>query len=70
MPEEDARHDLARKIIELSDLISEHSKKLTEEGFIPTEEYVAETRRLTKLCRDLTAEADTAHEKQEDDLPT
>ena len=58
--------DLARRIVDLSDQISEHSKKLTEKGFTPTSEYFEETRRLTELCRALKAEADRAHSDRDD----
>lgn len=57
--------DLAKKIIELSDQVSEHSKKLTRNGFVLTKEYAEETRRLTELCRLLKEEADQMHEKHE-----
>jgi hypothetical protein len=53
---ENAGTDLARRIIELSDRISEHSKKLIEPGFVPTVEYIDETKRLTNVCRELTEE--------------
>lgn len=61
MPIQLAGRDLARRIIELSDKIAEHSKKLSEEGFTPTAEFVEETHRLTELCRLLTEEADAKH---------
>ena len=54
--------DLAKKIIELSDQVSEHSKKLTRKGFVLTNEYAEETRRLTELCKLLKEEADQLHE--------
>jgi hypothetical protein len=54
--------DLAKKIIELSDQVSEHSKKLTVNGFVLTNEYAEETRRLTELCKLLKEEADQLHE--------
>jgi hypothetical protein len=57
--------DLAKRIIELSDQVSEHSKKLTEKGFLLTDEYAEETRRLTELCRLLKAEADQRHDQRE-----
>lgn len=56
---------LAKKIIELSDQVSEHSKKLTSSGFVVTKEYAEETQRLTELCRLLKEEADQLHEKHE-----
>jgi hypothetical protein len=62
MPWKDnAGTDLARRIIELSDRISEHSKKLIEPGFVPTSEYIEETKRLTSVCRELTEETSALH---------
>ena len=58
--------DLAQRIIELSDRVSDHSKKLTGSGFVLTTEYAAETRRLTDLCRLLKTEADQLHEEHDD----
>jgi Na+/phosphate symporter len=65
MPIQPAGRDLARRIIDLSDKIAEHSKQLSEEGFTPTTEFVEETRRLTEMCRLLMEEADAAHARRE-----
>ena len=63
MPKKAPARDLSRRIIELSDKIAEHSKKLSEEGFTPTKEFVDETYHLTELCRKLIEEADAVHER-------
>ena len=65
MPRHATGRDLSRRIIELSDKIAEHSKKLSQEGFIPTKEFVDETYQLTKLCRRLIEEADELHAQHE-----
>jgi hypothetical protein len=65
MPKHASGRDLSRRIIELSDKIAEHGKKLSQEGFIPTKEFVDETYRLTKLCRELIDEADALHAQHE-----
>ena len=53
--------DLSRRIIELSDKIAEHGKKLSGDGFVPTKEFVDETYHLTEMCRMLIEEADAVH---------
>ena len=63
MPKQVAGWDLSRRIIELSDKIAEHSKRLSQEGFKPTKQFVDETYRLTEMCRKLIDEADEAHAK-------
>lgn len=65
MPIRPAGRNLARRIIELSDKIAEHSKQLSEDGFTPTAEFVEETRRLTEMCRQLMEEADEAHAQRD-----
>ena len=65
MPEEKERQDLAQRIIELSDLISEHSKLLARADFVPTPEFIEKTHRLTELCRELTREADAKHAQRQ-----
>lgn len=57
--------DLARRIIELSDQVSQHSKKLTGKDFVRSREFVEETWRLIELCRLLKAEADGLHAQRE-----
>ena len=61
MPTESAGRDLARRIIELSDRIAEHSKQLSGKDFTPTEEFVDETHRLAGECLRLIQEADAEH---------
>jgi hypothetical protein len=67
MPNEDDGTAIARRIIELSDRISEHSRKITQPGFVPTPEFLEETRRLTELCRSLIIEAATRQKGLQDD---
>lgn len=65
MPKQATDRDLSRRIIELSDQIAEHSKKLSQEGFVPTKEFVDETYQLTKKCRLLIEEANALHAQHE-----
>jgi hypothetical protein len=65
MPKQATDGDLSRRIIDLSDKIAEHSKKLSQDGFIPTKQFVEETYNLTKLCRKLIEEADVIHAQHE-----
>ena len=65
MPNQVTGRDLSRRIIELSDKIAEHSKKLSQDGFVPTKEFVDETYKLTKMCRILIEEANAIHAQHE-----